>query len=1096
MLNELLEQTIKLADDEKVSVDARLAQYKQIFDSLLEHSAGQEPLIFTTQFAYIDFAATKYDLNNKSRYLLQKFRLLKFDELNVNHLDLAEYALKTLFEINGLSPPFDHRVTTVFKKHKIGKDQQINSFIAVEKVFALEILPDKHMISARTLSEPFEDRLVFYDRTDRNVDLAEQLKEVHNNNILPLYLQLLNIEVDQEGHYHPSMIVLEPDHLYDVTSVSECFGAFINQHLGYLVRKFKKREMSQAILIGNTANFFFDELIYHPDTAFNDIVKRIFKIDPLSYCLIDDEMLRTLINLLEAQFNNIKNALISLHKSIDLRSNNAYIEPSFYSAIYGIQGRLDMLSIGEDAATIVELKSGKPYKSNSFGLNNNHYHQTLLYDLLIESAFGKKLKRQNYILYSGIEENNVRYAPAIKAEQREAIKMRNNMFILDKKIESSDNIIDIIKDLKNYFGENIKGYLLNDVNQFIETFDQLDELSLAYCNELFRFVYSEMFIAKTGSPISEISGLSSLWTFDINEKIKNYSIINHLMIDHTCLEKDSEIIHLNRTEHTAALSNFRVGDITVFYPELDQEASILYNQVFKCGIVSMTAQYVSIRLRSRQENLSIFEQHQYWHLEHDVLDNGFQSMLSSVCEFARTTPYKRRLILGLQEPAFSTSEIVHKIEIDPLLTAEQAEIIHNILCARDYYILWGPPGTGKTSVLLKELARIYHQYSEKRILLLAYTNRAVDEICDAIMDIITSPAFIRIGSRFSTSEHLRPYLLEKQIEDIHTRAELRQHILGHRIFVGTLASILGKDNLFKLVDFDLCIIDEASQILDASLIGILSRVRKFVLIGDHRQLPAVVQQHPKKSQTRNPLLLDAGISNFSNSLFERLYLNALKQEWRHAIGLLSYQGRMHRQILNFSNQFWYDNKLNILPTITRLTADRPTFYPSNGEEAILSQRMLFYHTPTDVSGFTSKINLHEARTIVNIVRMIIAHMRPDSFNESSIGIIAPYRAQIAAIIAEMARADIKHKDMITVDTVERYQGGARDVIILSCAMNYSFQLKSLTAISSEGLDRKLNVAITRAREQFILVGNKNILQQSYFYDQLIKSSYELSEHEV
>ena len=80
---------------------------------------------------------------------------------------------------------------------------------------------------------------------------------------------------------------------------------------------------------------------------------------------------------------------------------------------------------------------------------------------------------------------------------------------------------------------------------------------------------------------------------------------------------------------------------------------------------------------------------------------------------------------------------------------------------------------------------------------------------------------------------------------------------------------------------------------------------------------------------------------------------------------------------------------------------------------------------------------------------------------------------------------------ISIDTVERYQGSARDIIILSTCMNYRFQLNSLQSLSQEGIDRKLNVAFTRAREQFILVGNQTLLEHSQSYAELIGRSHKL-----
>ena len=102
----------------------------------------------------------------------------------------------------------------------------------------------------------------------------------------------------------------------------------------------------------------------------------------------------------------------------------------------------------------------------------------------------------------------------------------------------------------------------------------------------------------------------------------------------------------------------------------------------------------------------------------------------------------------------------------------------------------------------------------------------------------------------------------------------------------------------------------------------------------------------------------------------------------------------------------------------------------------------------------------------------------------SIGVITPYRAQIAQIQAALQSRNFD-VSKITIDTVERYQGGARDVILLSLCTNEASQLSSLVSLSEEGVDRKLNVALTRARRQLVVVGNAEILRGSEIYRKFI-----------
>ena len=111
--------------------------------------------------------------------------------------------------------------------------------------------------------------------------------------------------------------------------------------------------------------------------------------------------------------------------------------------------------------------------------------------------------------------------------------------------------------------------------------------------------------------------------------------------------------------------------------------------------------------------------------------------------------------------------------------------------------------------------------------------------------------------------------------------------------------------------------------------------------------------------------------------------------------------------------------------------------------------------------------------------------------DRSVGVIVPYRSQIAAIAAETARLGIDALNSISIDTVERYQGSQRDVIVYSFAVSRVYQLDFLTASTYTGsdghtIDRKLNVAVTRARCQTVLVGNAEILRHNALFASLIQ----------
>ncbi|MBI5917396.1 MAG: DNA2/NAM7 family helicase, partial [Bacteroidetes bacterium] len=416
----------------------------------------------------------------------------------------------------------------------------------------------------------------------------------------------------------------------------------------------------------------------------------------------------------------------------------------------------------------------------------------------------------------------------------------------------------------------------------------------------------------------------------------------------------------------------------------------------------------------------------------------------------------------------------------------------------------------KTSQMLKHFARWIFENTSENLLLLAYTNRAVDEICEALngLGAEVKEAYLRIGSRYSTGQQFENQLLANKIEKVTTRKELREVLERHRIFVSTLASLSNNLELLKLKKFRRVVIDEASQILEPGLVGLLPQFEQFVLIGDHKQLPAVVVQPPEASAVGDEKLHGIGLHNLRNSLFERLYRRCMEQGWAWAYDHLSHQGRMHEDIMRFPGEHFYEGKLRILPEgisqkqTAALPAQLPDF-PTDWERIVSSRRLAFLSTPVDWRSASRKTNRHEAELLAQLVKffqnqaaVVLAEASPHGgkpivnrqssiVNQTTIGIITPYRAQIAQIQEVMLREGIDCAHL-TIDTVERYQGGARDVILISLCTNAASQMETLVSLSEEGVDRKLNVALTRAREQVVVLGNEELLSQNEVYRKLIE----------
>lgn len=308
----------------------------------------------------------------------------------------------------------------------------------------------------------------------------------------------------------------------------------------------------------------------------------------------------------------------------------------------------------------------------------------------------------------------------------------------------------------------------------------------------------------------------------------------------------------------------------------------------------------------------------------------------------------RNLSFMIESDFYPCDLLLHRLKKEwipsPELTDEQNRVMAKIISAEDYFLLWGPPGTGKTSVIVKHLLTYLIGNTKDQILLLAYTNRAVDEICHTLV-AAGQTEFLRIGSRFSTHSDYIGNLLGTIIADVSTRAELRSVIDGYRIVVGTISSILGKTELFTLKEFDRVIIDEATQVLEPMVAGLLPVFKKTLLIGDHRQLAAVVSQAQVDRLVTDPSLKAIGITDLGNSYFERIFSRCEMEDWSWAYDKLSYQGRMHEEVMQFPSEHFYGGMLQILPGDKSKRQSQPlsfTIIPEDEISACLATRRVLF----------------------------------------------------------------------------------------------------------------------------------------------------------
>lgn len=1099
----------KVARNPDLDAAGRTAALYRLLSLLFVECTKQERLHFSTLFARMAYVCHRDEVDKRLQFYLHQFRKRALERRAFPEQDaagLSELGIKVVADAIEalLGEPLPSKLRTLYPPAwpKGLRQHKVQSFLAQARVVALSDEPEAEQLLVRDEAQADTVVRVQYNEAGRNDNFMPTIAAIRAVFSFPLVMNLLDLEVDEQGIYHPRAFVVEPDYLMDVTAVAECFQPDGNNPWPNLLKKYLPKLPGISLMVGNIANFFLDELMHDSELPFQTVFRQTFRNTPLQYCLFNNRELREIMQKSQKHFVNLKQMVKVGFSEQGITPEECYLEPSFYSETYGLQGRLDLLQLGQDKASIVELKSGSPFMPNIYGLSANHFTQTLLYDLLVRSAFGKKTDPLNYILYSGQEERQLRYAPRIVAQQYEALQVRNQLVALERLMarlgdpeagslaEQGDKLFGRLSPRRQ---PGLKGFAMRDMESFEKVYRGMKTEAQLYFTAFSGFIAREQWLAKAGEQGREnVNGLAALWLNSFEEKQAGFDIISYLEVQELKAQEEEPLILFQKTEQTNPLANFRIGDIAVLYPHQDGQP-VLSNQIFKCSIIGITNEQVVVRLRSRQFNTAIFQQFAHWNLEHDLLDSSFNSMYRGLYAFAGSPAEKQDLLLTKRAPR---EGLPSDIPAHDELTEEQQHIFRQALAAEDYFLLWGPPGTGKTSMMLKHLVDYLFEHTEENILLLAYTNRAVDEICESIAHIRPDihNHYLRIGSRYGTAPHFQAQLLQEKIKHVDSRKALREVIDKHRIVVGTVSSVAGKAELLQLKSFQRVIIDEASQILEPMLVGLLPQFERFILIGDHNQLPAVVVQDGLASAVEAPELHSLGLNDLRNSLFERLFKRCQENGWHWAYAQLSHQGRMHRDIMAFPNRYFYDNTLKTLPEqmAAALRQAQPLSLKlaedsSPLEQRLCADRVIFLPAPPDDRSATQKTNTYEAELVGEVVQAFqrIYDRQGWPLAPGSLGIITPYRAQIAQIkaVLEQQRAPL---DLLTIDTVERYQGGARDVIVISLCTNSLNQLAMLSSLSEEGVDRKLNVALTRARNHIVIIGNEELLNRSDIYRDLLR----------
>lgn len=434
----------------------------------------------------------------------------------------------------------------------------------------------------------------------------------------------------------------------------------------------------------------------------------------------------------------------------------------------------------------------------------------------------------------------------------------------------------------------------------------------------------------------------------------------------------------------------------------------------------------------------------------------------------------------------------------PWLNKTQEKAVNEVLWTKDVMVVHGPPGTGKTTTLVEAINETLRR--ENQVLVCAQSNMAVDWISEQLVD--RGINVLRVGNPSRVNDKMLSFTYERrfeahpdypqlwslrkairemrgkrkrgnesyhqQLDRLKSRAteleiRINAELFGEaRVIACTLTG--SANRVLEGMKFGTLFIDEAAQAMEAACWIPIRKVSRVIFAGDHCQLPPTI---------KSIAALKAGLGK---TLMERIVEN--KPE---VVTLLQVQYRMNDQIMRFSSNEFYGGKLHTASEIMHrgiLDYDIPiSWYDTDELPEDVESKEEF------VGENFGRINKAEAELTLEHLQIYFSRIGKQRILDERIdvGIISPYRAQVQLLRRLIRKREFfkPYRHLITVNTVDGFQGQERDVIVLSLVRsNDEGQIGFLRDL------RRMNVAITRARMKLIILGSVSTLTEHPFYRRL------------
>ncbi|KAF5272783.1 hypothetical protein FQA39_LY07810 [Lamprigera yunnana] len=878
------------------------------------------------------------------------------------------------------------------------------------------------------------------------------------------------------------LIVFEPDLLISATSI---VGSRFCMRRSILQQKYSGFEPSnQVMVVGILVHKLLQEVLrngVHKGSEIEVMAKKLlFEKDTVWMCyesdLSVDSILKELMHFtprIESFIGNyVKNRKANVLKgnwtgSIEHVED---IEENIWCHHLGVKGKVDITVRNDEIIIPLEVKTGRATVSLE------HRGQVIFYIMMMQ--------KMGYQASSGLllylQEGVLREIAVNNQEKRDLMILRNKLaYYLSRKPKFGEQKLEWeLPEPINYHSACSKC----PYNTICCTMLKYDDVQLT--NNPLQNLQNDLLAHLQPTHIEYFMKWSALLTLEnsCSDKSKQiheiYTIVPQIrekngqciinvtvkdVVENGCLFEHSFVKEDCSDTFTMHSSGICVGNYVI--------VSTNSRPAVAAGFV--TDMDTNLIVMSLDRNLNNKYAKQTFHLDtySSSTSQGFNmTNLSLLLEATEQADRLRTLIIDKQLPTFEKklpkSVATEGTAILQKINKMQQKAVLKSISTNDYLLIKGMPGTGKTDTIVSLIELLVRL--NKTILITSHTHSAIDNVCLRL--VAREIEVLRLGSSTKIHPKLHPYCESTLTKHCETPEQLNQVYSQAKVLAVTC---LGSGHVaLNKRQFDVCVVDESTQVLQCSLFRALYRANKFVLVGDPDQLPPIV---------RNQEALTRGMSE---SLFERL---------DNPVGtvMLRLNYRMNKPITDMANALTYQGQLL---TANEIVANATLELPNADVLIIPRSYRKWIIRALDVSllasvrildtGSVSSNQEREERYVNHfeaaVLKELINALLVGGVCSEAIGVIAPYRSQVSHLLQALKDTNVE------VNTVDQFQGRDKEVIFYSCTRSDQ-KATNTKPHSNEILEdkRRLTVAITRAKYKFILIGDLETIRQYSPFEMLL-----------